>query len=1337
MFNPQSTYRIQFHKEFTFKDFDQIIPYLHQLGVNTIYASPILEAVPGSMHGYDTVNPERINPEIGTLQELKALAKKLKKLGIRWIQDIVPNHMAFHPSNVWLMDVLKKGAKSKYAEFFDINWTGDKESPLMVPFLGSTLEQAIENEELELVTEDGQFYLKYFETKWPVNDRVKSVDTPLQEVLSSQYYRLCHWEETNERINFRRFFTVNALICLNMQYPQTFTAYHKLIITLLKQGVFQGLRVDHIDGLYDPEGYLEQLRTATGTDTYIIIEKILEDGEEIPVPWPIEGNTGYDFLAQANNLFTDTHAKRDFTRFYEQLTGDHTPVGKQIIEKKSAILEDYMGGELNNLCELFLELGLAEEAELKSLPPGSLKAAIAAFLIDCPVYRYYGNNLPLQDINRDGLKALFKKIRSINDIEPAVDLLEKVILTETAEGTDETYTARAKDFYLRCMQFSGPLMAKGVEDTLMYTYNRFLGHNDVGDNPEAFGISKRDFHEKMLVKQNLWPLSLNGTATHDTKRGEDVRARLNVLSNLPEEWIKAVSEWRIMNAALPDMPDANDEYFVYQTLIGTYPMPGVREDDYLERFHAYLEKALREGKTNSSWADPDFNYEKNIKDFATALLEGDSLFLESFKAIQEKVADYGIINSLSQLLLKFTCPGVPDVYQGTELWDLSLVDPDNRRPVDYVLREKYLEQIQTEEPAIAQLWEERYSGKIKLWLLHKLLQHRQSAPELFNLGDYIPLSVKGRYAKHVFAFARRYGHEWYITAVPLDLAGLTKKLKANQIQADWKDTRIVLPAEAPANWKSVLNTGKGKAVDGFIAVAEIFSDFPLAFLKMELPLNDRGAGVLLHITSLPSVYGIGDFGKEAEKFIGFLSRARQKYWQILPLNPIGEEQAYSPYSSVSGLAGNILLISPDLLAEDGLLSAQLLRKYRLPSRTEVDFNKVTMLKKEVLDIAWQTFNSGKHYLLKKAFDQFCSSESGWLNDFALYIVLKEHHQSAPWYEWEKEFKSRNNEALQQFSVANEALLTKIKWQQFIFFKQWHELRAFAHQKGVKLYGDLPFYVGHDSADVWSNPEIFSIDAEGQLTGVAGVPPDYFNAEGQLWGMPVYNWATLKAGGYTWWLERIRKNMELYDLLRLDHFRAFYDYWEVPAGAENAINGEWHLGPGTDFFEVLQREFPEMPFIAEDLGKITAEVFLLRDAFALPGMKVLQFSFGEDIANSEHVPHGYATTNFVVYTGTHDNNTSLGWYEQDSTKGDRQRIEDYAGVTVSKKNVHVVMGRLAYMSIAKIVILPVQDILGLDERSRMNTPATVVGNWGWRLKAGQLGLMEELRLKMWTEIFGRV
>ena len=1331
MLNPVSTYRIQFHKEFTFKDFNQIIPYLKDLGIRTIYASPILEAVPGSTHGYDTINPHRINPEIGTLGELRAIAEKLKGLGIAWIQDIVPNHMAFDPGNAWLMDVLEKGQESEYAAFFDINWVGDKQEPVMVPFLGTSVEEAISSQQLTLVDTEKGIKLRYADTDWPVNAAVTSSNMPVLEAVDAQYYRLCSWKETNSKINYRRFFTVNSLICLNMQDEHVFKVYHEFIDELLKEDVFQGLRVDHIDGLYDPETYFARLREMAGEDIYIVVEKILEEGETVPYEWPVEGTTGYDFLAQVNNLFTNKKAKKEFTKFYESITGDDKTIERQIRQKKAGILSESMAGELENLYTFFLELELATEEELDRLKPGALKDAIGQLLICCPVYRFYGSRLPLDHSYAWEMKEVFKEINVVKTLKDAVKLLKEVLLNKPKDG-EEDYINRATQFYLRCMQLSGPLMAKGVEDTLMYTYNRFIGHNEVGDAPSAFGIGKKDFHQLMRQRSYSLPVSMNGTSTHDTKRGEDVRARLNVLTDLPEEWLAKVKEWIKLNTDLTGGLDPNDEYFIYQTITGSYPMPGMPNDNYSGRLQAYLEKSLREGKVNSNWSDPDMDYEQLVKDFIIAILDEQSEFWKSFSAFYVKVADFGILNSLSQLMLKFSLPGMPDTHQGTELWDLSLVDPDNRRPVDYLLRDSMLKEI--EGLAIKDLWAERDNGKIKLSVLHTLLKEVAQSQNLFVEAEYIQLKVKGKYAGNLFAFARREGMDWWITIVPLHLAHLCAKEGVELQDIDWQDTVVELPERASFEWKSLLTGKKSSIYEPELPVNDIFDELPMGIVRLKQLDNKRGAGILLSVSSLPSPYGIGDMGNEAMAFLEFLQNAEQKYWQLLPLNPVSTEQAYSPYSSVSAMAGNPALISLDLLATVRDVDAHELNKLKLKVKDEVDYEKVIAAKTKLLrKVCDSDFEN--HVEEMDLYKEFCEREKDWLDDFALFTVLKEQQNGLPWFEWEPAYRDREPEVLKQFAAVYEEELRFVKWQQERFFNQWEQLRRYAVYYGITLYGDLPFYVSHDSADVWSHRELFSLDKDGKMIGVAGVPPDYFNADGQLWGMPVYNWDKMKVDGYSWWMKRIRKNMELYDLLRLDHFRAFADYWEVPAGETTAVNGTWKLGPGADFFTVLEEEFPEMPFIAEDLGEISDEVYELRDKFKLPGMKVLQFAFGNDISKSGHIPHNFESDNFVVYSGTHDNDTTKGWYMKEADKAIRSHLNEYTGIKVTEKNVHDVLARLAYGTVAKIAILPMQDILGLDGRSRMNKPASVEGNWKWRMR-GLPGKAVEKSLRDMVRLFGR-
>lgn len=394
---------------------------------------------------------------------------------------------------------------------------------------------------------------------------------------------------------------MNGLICLNIHHPQVFDHYHQLIKTLLTDGILQGLRVDHIDGLYDPQGYLEKLRRLAGEETYIIVEKILESGEAFPGNWPVQGNTGYDFLSIVNNLFTNVDSKKAFSKFYRDIIDKKENVAESIRDKKSLILNEYMGGELENLTQLFLSLDLVTKTDLSDVSEQQIKSAIASILIWFPVYRFYGNHLPLNVEETEDLHTLFQNIRKDNhDQIPAINLIEKVLLKNT-QGNDIEYNDRALCFYQRLMQFSGPLMAKGVEDTLMYTYNRFINHNEVGDSPDSFGITINDFHQMMTHRQLNWPHTMNATSTHDTKRGEDVRARLNVLTDIADEWIAVVRHWRKVNAGLKTnkAPDDNDEYFIYQTITGACPMPGEDEDDFTGRMQEYLVKAFREAKTKN------------------------------------------------------------------------------------------------------------------------------------------------------------------------------------------------------------------------------------------------------------------------------------------------------------------------------------------------------------------------------------------------------------------------------------------------------------------------------------------------------------------------------------------------------------------------------------------------------------------------------------------------------------------------------------------------------------------------------------------------------------------
>jgi 4-alpha-glucanotransferase len=505
-------------------------------------------------------------------------------------------------------------------------------------------------------------------------------------------------------------------------------------------------------------------------------------------------------------------------------------------------------------------------------------------------------------------------------------------------------------------------------------------------------------------------------------------------------------------------------------------------------------------------------------------------------------------------------------------------------------------------------------------------------------------------------------------------------------------------------------------------------------LKQTPVREPRGAGILMHITSLPSAFGIGDLGPEARKFAEFLNQSGQRYWQILPLNPTGEDQLYSPYSAVSSMAGNPLLISPELLAEDDLVTEQELRKFYVINSGKASFREAALVRDVLFEKAFRTFlgRSQTH----PPFRDFCRRESHWLDDFALYTVLKSMHERRPWYEWPASYRNRQAKSLSDINRFHAERISKVKWLQYIFHKQWKALKAFCNDLNIFMFGDLPFYISYDSSDVWAHPEIFKLDQRRNIKGMAGVPPDYFNSNGQLWGMPVFRWDVLKKQDYNWWIARVRKNFELFDLVRLDHFRAFVAYWEVPATEKTAVNGKWHRGPGAEFFRALEQKLGKLAFVAEDLGDVDAAVYALRDEFQFPGMKVLQFAFGDNMVTSDYIPHNY-TPNFVVYTGTHDNNTTVGWWLKDTGHEVRANLKQYVDEPgISQNNIHDVLGRMAFASVAKTAIIPMQDVLGLDEGARMNRPASVKNNWTWRLRPGQLTTAVRHKLLKWSRLYNR-
>ena len=498
-------------------------------------------------------------------------------------------------------------------------------------------------------------------------------------------------------------------------------------------------------------------------------------------------------------------------------------------------------------------------------------------------------------------------------------------------------------------------------------------------------------------------------------------------------------------------------------------------------------------------------------------------------------------------------------------------------------------------------------------------------------------------------------------------------------------------------------------------------------------MQKRSSGILLHITSLPSPYGIGDFGPEAYKFADFLAETHQRFWQILPLNLTCTAYGNSPYSSFSAFAGSHLMISPERMVKDGFLLKTDIQSFPEFHKKKVDYTAVTKYKEKLFRLAYKKNidNLTNHH----DFQKFCNENSHWLNDFSLFISLKKHFKGAEWGHWPDELRDRQESAIKEWTENLRDHILHEKFLQYIFFNQWYSLKNYCDSINIKIFGDIPIYVNYDSSDVWAHPDIFSLDRDKSPVFVSGVPPDYFSATGQLWGHPVYNWDILKKSGYAWWIRRIEHNLKLFHLFRLDHFRGFVGYWEVPAGEKTAINGKWVKAPAEDFFKTLLKTFPHISIIAEDLGVITPDVKEIMKKFGFPGMKVLLFAFSDDLPTNPYAPHNHIN-NCVVYTGTHDNNTIKGWFKRELDHEGKKRLFEYLGREVSDKTVHWEIIRLAMMSVANMIIIPMQDILGLGETDRMNLPASTSGNWEWRLAPDQISPSLIKKLSEMTRIHGR-
>lgn len=979
---PVSTYRLQLNHKFRFSDAQRIISYLNGLGISDIYTSPYLKAKEGSLHGYDIVDHNTLNPEIGTEEEYHEMLQELQKYGMGHILDIVPNHMCItSKENAWWMDVLENGPSSPYANFFDIDWDPVKtelKNKILIPILSAQYGIILERQELQLAFENGAFFIHYYQHKLPIMpktyieilhhciDELKnqlSAENPrflellsiitalnnlppyteknpekiaeryrekeiikkrlwnlynespeikafidenirifngtkgktesfdhLDKLLNKQIYRLSHWCVATDEINYRRFFDINDLAAIRMEYPGVFTETHKLIFRLIREGKVTGLRVDHPDGLYNPSEYFQNLQrncflhkglgalknSADHPDNvaeilkqyddrllsdlqmkpfYIVGEKILIKGEKIPEDWPIYGTTGYDYLNSLNGIFIESVNVKAFDDIYNRFVKSKINFQDIIYEKKILIMETVMSSEVNTLGH-FLNRLSEKNRHTRDFTLSSLTVVIKEVIAFFPVYRTYIQSAGVTERDRRYIELAVSKAKKKNPAMSAsiFDFLKDVLLLKYPENFGDDDKKEWLDFVMRFQQITGPVMAKGLEDTTFYVYNRFLSLNDVGGSPDRFGTPIETFHGQNIERFKSCPHALITTSTHDSKRGEDARARINVLSEMPDVWREHLIRWRRLNKKKrvvsegQEIPGTNEEYLLYQSLIGVWPVEPMDRSEYeifKKRIKDYMVKATREAKVHTSWISPNTTYEDTLINFIETILSNvrGNKFLRDFQTFQKKISRYGIYNSLSQTLLKIISPGIPDFYQGTELWDFSLVDPDNRRHVDYCLRIKILEELEKREQEISalelarELVSNKENGKIKLYLIYKALNYRKNNRKIFEGGEYLSLEVKGDKANNVCSFSRKSGDSTALVVAPRFFTRLIQQPEGMPFGKEvWKDSVVVIPfEEAGIKYRNIFTgeivTGVCHKESTVLYLSETFANFPVALME--------------------------------------------------------------------------------------------------------------------------------------------------------------------------------------------------------------------------------------------------------------------------------------------------------------------------------------------------------------------------------------------------------------------------------------------------------------------------------------------------------------------------
>ncbi len=916
-----STYRLQMRKEFGFEQAREIVAYLDELGISHAYASPYATATPGSTHGYDLADPQRLSPELGGESAFLAWTEALTERGMGHIVDFVPNHMSASTYNAWWSDVLENGCSSLYADAFDIEWPpqrGARFGKVLLAVLDALYAEVLEGGRLTLVRRGGAFFVGYEELLFPtdpqsslgvildatariemaeddprsrelgsialalrhlpsrssttpaqrlerahekeviklrlaavandpvvaraLDDAVRSTNhgpraceyNELDRILSDQNYRLAFWHVASEEINYRRFFDVNGLVAIRMQVPFVFLATHRLLLQLIARGLVHGVRLDHTDGLYEPSKYFATLRQAIesalpegGLEFWVVIEKILATGEHLPSRWNVDGTTGYEFLTCVSGLFVDGASEESFSTTYKKATHDTMSFSEHARESKREVMRSSLSSEVHFLARR-LERVAAMSRKGRDFTLSMLRVAITETIAALPVYRTYvsadGSHSPADGFILEQATALASRLNP--DVGwPVFEFLREVLLLKAGIGGD-TSESGSIPLAMRFQQFTGSVMAKSVEDTALYRYFRLISLNEVGGNPEKFGSSISEFHALNRHRRTEWPRSMTVTSTHDTKRGEAVRARLAVLSELPEMWDALVQQWLGISAKYAGevegkrAPDEADQYLLFQTAVGALPMTGM-DDDFRERVEPYAVKAAREGQRRTSWLSPSESYERALVEFVRALLRDEEFGASLWECVR-RIAPSGASNGLAHVVVRVASPGIADTYQGSECWDLSLVDPDNRRLVDYGARSSALRAI-SEVPA-HDLLKSYEDGRIKLHVLRAALHLRREWPRVFLDGDYQPIDA----GEEIVAFVRQHVKGSILCAVTRLPWRVTRDRAKFAVGPVWGERRVAVP---PGQWKDVLTGRSVVSADSGVGAASLFAELPVALLR--------------------------------------------------------------------------------------------------------------------------------------------------------------------------------------------------------------------------------------------------------------------------------------------------------------------------------------------------------------------------------------------------------------------------------------------------------------------------------------------------------------------------